>query len=96
MQNKQHFRPTKAIIDLQAIKLNICHLKEHLKPNVQIMAVVKANAYGHGDVEVARTAIEAGATMLAVATPEEALHIRKHFPTTSSNTLAPSRIATTK
>ncbi|TSI08067.1 alanine racemase [Lysinibacillus sp. BW-2-10] len=82
MQNKQHFRPTKAIIDLQAIKQNICHLKEHLKPNVQIVAVVKANAYGHGDVEVARAAIEAGASMLAVATPEEALHIRKHFPTT--------------
>ncbi len=80
MQNIQHFRPTKAIINLQAIQNNIRHLKEHLKPNVQIMAVVKANAYGHGDVEVARAAIEAGASMLAVATPEEALHVRKHFP----------------
>ncbi|SOC18529.1 alanine racemase [Ureibacillus xyleni] len=80
MQNKQHFRPTKAIIDLQAIRKNICQLKEHLQPNVQIIAVVKANAYGHGDVEVARVAIESGATMLAVATPEEALHLRKHFP----------------
>lgn len=80
MQNSQHFRPTKAIIDLQAIQNNVRHLKEFLKPDVQIMAVVKANAYGHGDVEVARAAIEAGATMLAVATPDEALHVRKHFP----------------
>lgn len=80
MQNTQHFRPTKAIIDLQAIQNNVRHLKEYLKPNVQIMAVVKANAYGHGDIEVARAAIEAGASMLAVATPDEALHVRKHFP----------------
>lgn len=80
MQSIQHFRPTKAIIDLQAIQNNVRHLKEYLKPDVQIMAVVKANAYGHGDVEVARAAIEAGASMLAVATPEEALHVRKHFP----------------
>lgn len=80
MQNIQHFRPTKAIINLEAIKRNVQHLKEHLKTGVQIIAVVKANAYGHGDVEVAATAIEAGASMLAVATPEEALHIRKHFP----------------
>ncbi|MFP3917537.1 alanine racemase [Lysinibacillus telephonicus] len=80
MQNIQHFRPTKAIIDLQAIQNNVRHLKEYLKPNVQIMAVVKANAYGHGDIEVAHAAIEAGASMLAVATPDEALHVRKHFP----------------
>lgn len=80
MQKIQHFRPTRAIINLEAIKHNVLRLKEHLKKGVQIMAVVKANAYGHGDVEVAATAIEAGATMLAVATPEEALHIRKHFP----------------
>ena len=80
MQNIQHFRPTKAVIDLEAIKHNVCQLKEFLQPGVQIIAVVKANAYGHGDVEVARTAIEAGATILAVATPEEALHLRRHLP----------------
>ena len=80
MQNIQHFRPTKAVINLEAIKHNVCQLKDHLQPGVQIIAVVKANAYGHGDVEVARTAIKAGATILAVATPEEALHLRRHFP----------------
>ncbi len=79
MKTQQYFRPTKAMIDLQAIQQNVKNLKEFLQPNVQIIAVVKANAYGHGDVAVARAALEAGATILAVATPDEALHIRAHF-----------------
>ncbi|MEK4254253.1 alanine racemase [Ureibacillus sp. FSL K6-2830] len=81
MRNNKHFRPTKAIIDLNAIKYNVNELKKHIQPNVQIIAVVKANAYGHGDIEVAKAALEAGASMLAVATPDEALHVRKHIPT---------------
>lgn len=80
MENTQYFRPTKAVIDLQAIRHNVMQLKKMLQKNVQIIAVVKANAYGHGDVEVARAAIEAGATILAVATPDEAVHMRKNFP----------------
>src|SRR5690554_5848334 len=80
MQNFKHFRPTKAIIDLNAIRHNIQQLKSHIEPNVRIIAVIKANAYGHGDVEVGKAALEAGASMFAVATPDEALHIRKHFP----------------
>lgn len=79
MKTQQFFRPTKAIIDLQAIQQNVKNLKEFLRPNVQIIAVVKANAYGHGDVAVARAALKSGATVLAVATPDEALHIRAHF-----------------
>ncbi|MEO4054912.1 alanine racemase [Solibacillus sp. CAU 1738] len=80
MENIQCFRPTKAVIDLQAIRDNVVHLKNMLQPEVQIIAVVKANAYGHGDIEVARTAMEAGATILAVATPDEAVHMREYFP----------------
>lgn len=80
MTVEQYFRPTKAIIDLEAIRQNVRHLKAHIQPNVRIIAVVKANAYGHGDVAVAGAALEAGATMLAVATADEALHIRKHYP----------------
>lgn len=80
MQTLQFFRPTKALINIQAIKNNIRQLKKILLPNVQIIAVVKANAYGHGDVEVAKAAIEEGCTMLAVATPEEAIHLREQFP----------------
>ncbi|MEG0471768.1 MAG: alanine racemase [Solibacillus sp.] len=79
MENITNYRPTKAIIDLQAIHQNIVSLRQYLQPDVEIIAVVKANAYGHGDIEVAKAAINAGATMLAVATPDEAVHIREHF-----------------
>lgn len=82
METKSNFRPTQAIIDLSAIRHNVSELKKHLQPAVQIIAVVKANAYGHGDVEVANAALEAGANSFAVATAEEALHIRENFPET--------------
>ncbi|HWL22746.1 MAG TPA: alanine racemase [Ureibacillus sp.] len=79
MTTLQYYRPTRAIINLEAIKQNVRNLKNFLQPDVQIIAVVKANGYGHGDIKVAEAAIEAGATMLAVATPEEALHLRQSF-----------------
>ena len=41
METQQYFRPTKAIIDLQAIKQNVTNLKKLLQPTVQIIAVVK-------------------------------------------------------
>lgn len=77
MTGISYFRPTQARIDLDAIRKNIAKLRQHLHTNVDIIAVVKANAYGHGDVEVSKAALQAGATTLAVATPEEALHIRE-------------------
>jgi alanine racemase len=67
------FRPTTAQVDLTAIRDNV----RALKPDgVELMAVVKANAYGHGDVPVARAALEAGATWLGVALVEEGLALR--------------------
>jgi alanine racemase len=67
------FRPTRVRVDLDAIRHNV----RTLKPDgVELMAVVKANAYGHGDVPVARTALEAGATWLGVALVEEGLGLR--------------------
>lgn len=80
MENISHIRPTKITVNLQAIKENVKNLKKRLNENVKIIAVVKANAYGHGDIQVAKAALEAGASMLAVATPDEAVHIRNHFP----------------
>ena len=58
-------RPAWADIDLGAIRRNVSRIGDKLNPATQFMAVVKANAYGHGDVGVARAAIEAGATWLA-------------------------------
>ncbi|MET0786831.1 MAG: alanine racemase, partial [Paenisporosarcina sp.] len=71
------YRPTFAAIDLNAIKLNILNLQTHINKPLEIIAVVKANAYGHGAVKVAMAAMEVGASMLAVATPDEAIRLRK-------------------
>ncbi|WP_027410261.1 alanine racemase [Anoxybacteroides tepidamans] len=70
-------RDTWAEIDLDAIFYNVASLREFLDDRTEIMAVVKANAYGHGDVQVAQTALEAGASHLAVAFLDEALALRK-------------------
>ncbi|HEX9029123.1 MAG TPA: alanine racemase, partial [Anaerolineales bacterium] len=62
-------------IDLGAIRNNMRQLQQIAgRP---VMAVVKANAYGHGAVEVAKAAVEAGAPWLGVARFEEALALRR-------------------
>ena len=67
------YRPTWVDVDLDAIRDNARILKPE---TAELMAVVKANGYGHGDVEVARAAIDAGATWLGVALVEEGLELR--------------------
>lgn len=62
-------------VNLGAIQDNVRYFLEHTQ--VQVMAVVKANAYGHGAVPVARAALEAGASWCAVARVEEALELRR-------------------
>jgi alanine racemase len=64
-----------AIIDTSAIKHNVALLKE--KSGTDLLAVVKADAYGHGLVPVAKAALDAGASMLGVALLEEALTLRE-------------------
>src|SRR5574337_11922 len=64
-------------IDLGAIRHNIIAVRQLLKPSTQLMSVVKADGYGHGAVAVARTALSAGASWLAVATIEEGSHVRR-------------------
>jgi alanine racemase len=68
-------RTASALIDLDAFVANIETLRAHVAP-AAVMVVVKADAYGHGMVECARVAREAGADWLGVATPEEALALR--------------------
>jgi alanine racemase len=70
-------RPTRAIIDLNALKQNILALRGKLKPGTKFMAVVKANAYGHGSVRVSAAALECGVEYLGVATPEEGAALRE-------------------
>ncbi|GGA92685.1 alanine racemase [Ornithinibacillus halotolerans] len=70
------YRETWAEINLDAIKYNITQIKEKLPQDSNIIAVVKANAYGHGIVPVAKKALESGANALAVAILEEAIILR--------------------
>ncbi|NRD77613.1 alanine racemase [Bacillus sp. BRMEA1] len=77
MNNQGFFyRDTWAEVDLDCITENLNVFKEHLPQGVDIFAVVKANAYGHGDLHVAKTALNAGATYLAVAFMDEAIALR--------------------
>ena len=64
-----------AVIDLDAIRHNVRRLADAASP-AKVMAVVKADAYGHGAVPVARAALEAGASWLGVAHISEALALR--------------------
>ncbi|TWT02206.1 alanine racemase [Planomicrobium sp. CPCC 101079] len=73
----EFYRPTKAVIDLNAIQQNLQIFKER-SGKAEIFAVVKADAYGHGMVEVAQKAVESGVNWLAVATPDEALLLMEH------------------
>lgn len=66
-----------AEVDLTAIAHNVRSLKALLKPPVQLLAVVKANAYGHGAVAVARTALQNGAEWLGVARVAEGTELRE-------------------
>ncbi len=68
--------PTCAYIDLQAIRHNVTAVRR-CAPDAEIMAVVKADAYGHGAIAVARVALESGATRLAVAHLSEAISLRE-------------------
>lgn len=68
------YRPTIVEVDLEAVRHNVRRLKP---ADAELMAVVKADAYGHGDVPVARAALEAGATWLGVALVEEGVALRE-------------------
>ncbi|MEH7381177.1 alanine racemase [Bacillus sp. JJ1533] len=76
MDSTHFYRDTWVEVDLDCIFENVKNMKSFLPEQVDIMAVVKANAYGHGDVEVAKTALEAGASHLAVAFIDEGISLR--------------------
>ncbi|WEK55005.1 MAG: alanine racemase [Candidatus Cohnella colombiensis] len=71
-----HYRSTVAEISLDAIEGNIQAFRTQLAAGTRMLASVKANAYGHGAVEVARQAIAAGVDYLGVAFLDEALQLR--------------------
>jgi len=64
-------------IDLAALTHNVKQLKKLLSPHTELMAVVKADAYGHGAVAVSQTALQAGASWLGVETIPEGIELRE-------------------
>jgi alanine racemase len=65
------------LIDLAAIRHNVARLIASLSPGTRMLVAVKADAYGHGTLPVARAAVDAGAHGVAVATAEEAVALRE-------------------
>ncbi len=65
-------------VDLDAVSHNMSQLKGFVGAEVAIAAVVKANAYGHGAARIARVLLDNGAAMLAVATIDEAVRLRRY------------------
>jgi alanine racemase len=70
-------RPVWAEVNLGAIAHNIREIRKLIQPGTKLMAVVKADAYGHGAIPVARVALASGAQYLAVAILDEALALRR-------------------
>ncbi|TGA97871.1 alanine racemase [Sporolactobacillus shoreae] len=71
------YRETWADIDLDAVAYNVSNMKKRIPEETALMAVVKANGYGHGAFQVAQTALVSGAEWLAVALFDEALALRE-------------------
>lgn len=70
-------RPTKLIIDLEAVAHNMRAIREIVGPTVAIMAVVKSGGYGHDSRKVAQVVLDNGAEYLAVAVPDEGIFLRR-------------------
>lgn len=77
MGDQVFYRDTWVEVDLDAIRENILAFTNYLHGETKIMAVVKANGYGHGAYEVAQTVLAAGVDYLAVALLDEAIALRK-------------------
>ncbi|TVX95958.1 alanine racemase [Cohnella terricola] len=71
-----YYRPTVAEISFDALDHNIGAFRERLAPGTKLLASIKANAYGHGAVEIARRAAAVGVDYLGVAFLDEALQLR--------------------
>lgn len=72
------FRPlTFCRVDLCALRANLRYLRERAEANAQLLAVVKANAYGHGDIPIATALAKAGVHHFGVATVHEGVRLRR-------------------
>ncbi|WP_333638619.1 alanine racemase [Tissierella praeacuta] len=77
MYTLEEIRPVWAEINLDNLAHNIREVRKHTDKDALVTAVVKANGYGHGSVEISRTFLDNGADRLAVALLTEAIELRK-------------------
>lgn len=70
-------RPTFCCVDLDALRWNFRQVRKKVGSGVKILSVIKANAYGHGAVEVARALADEGSDAFGVATLEEGIELRR-------------------
>lgn len=82
MQVEKMTRPVWAEINLDHLAHNMREVRRLTKPDAMCTAVIKADGYGHGALEIGKTLLENGADRFAVATLSEAIQLRKGFPTT--------------
>lgn len=80
MMSQEILRDTILEIDLSKLAKNLGLIRKMVGPDTAITAVVKANAYGHGAVGIAKTLMESGADYLSVATLSEAVELKKVYP----------------
>ena len=71
------YRPTWIEVDLNAIKHNFLHIRKSVSKDTAILVPVKANAYGHGILEVATTLVTSGVDYLGVGTTDEGVLLRR-------------------
>ena len=76
--SSRYGRDTIVEVNLDAVKYNVSEFKKRVNDeNITMMAAVKANGYGHGAVQVAKAAIEAGIHQIAVAFVDEGIELRE-------------------
>ncbi|MGB2698149.1 MAG: alanine racemase [Candidatus Zixiibacteriota bacterium] len=70
-------RPAFLEIDLENVKFNVCSIRKRLGEKIEFLAVVKADAYGHGAYKISQVVLENGADLLGVAILEEGIELRE-------------------
>ncbi|MGE4357274.1 MAG: alanine racemase [Candidatus Omnitrophota bacterium] len=75
---RKHSRPSWAEVDLSSIGFNLNQIKKFLSSEVKIMPVVKADAYGHGLIEVSKYLVSQGIEQLGIATVDEGMELREN------------------
>lgn len=80
MQIEQMTRPVWAEVNLDHLAHNIREVRRLTKPEAMVTAVIKADGYGHGALEIGQTLLDNGADRFAVATLGEGIQLKKRFP----------------